>query len=164
MIPKKFNNLSLFVDGTGYAGRVAELTPPKLTLKTEEFRGGGMDAPVSLDMGMEGLSADLSLAEWDPGLLKTFGVEGTRITMRGAFKDHAGAVSGVVITLTGKAKEIDQGSWKPGDDAKLKVSVVCTYYKMEVDGATIHEIDVVNMKRIIGGTDQLAEVRKALGI
>ena len=38
-------NINLFIDGRGYAGKVDEFDPPKLTIKTEEFRAGGMDAP-----------------------------------------------------------------------------------------------------------------------
>lgn len=49
MTAKVLKNFSLFVDGRGYAGKAEEVTPPKLTIKTEEFRGGGMDAPIDID-------------------------------------------------------------------------------------------------------------------
>lgn len=48
-------NFNLFVDGRGYAGNVSEYTPPNLAVQTEDHRAGGMDAPIALDMGMEGL-------------------------------------------------------------------------------------------------------------
>jgi P2 family phage contractile tail tube protein len=38
---KILKNFNLFVDGRGYAGRAEEVTPPKLTIKTEELRAGG---------------------------------------------------------------------------------------------------------------------------
>ena len=47
---KILKNFNLFVDGRGYAGRTEEVTPPKLTIKTEELRAGGMDAPISIDL------------------------------------------------------------------------------------------------------------------
>nr|BFE89957.1 hypothetical protein GCM10020185_04930 [Pseudomonas brassicacearum subsp. brassicacearum] len=53
MIPETLANLNLFADGVSFQGDVPSLTLPKLTLKMEEHRGGGMDAPVELDMGME---------------------------------------------------------------------------------------------------------------
>ena len=37
---KILKNFNLFVDGRGYAGKAEEVTPPKLSLKTQEFRGG----------------------------------------------------------------------------------------------------------------------------
>ena len=64
MIADVLKNMNLFVDGRGYAGVVDELTPPKLTMKTEEHRAGGMDAPVELDMGMEKLEASFSLKKY----------------------------------------------------------------------------------------------------
>ena len=53
MIPETLANLNLFVDGQSFQGDVTSLTLPKLTLKTEEHRAGGMDMPIELDMGME---------------------------------------------------------------------------------------------------------------
>ena len=51
--PRVLKNMNLFVDGRGYAGRVDEIELPKLTLKTEEHRAGGMDVPVLIDLGMD---------------------------------------------------------------------------------------------------------------
>ena len=38
MIPEILKNFNLFIDGRGHAGKVLEVTPPKLTIKTEEFQ------------------------------------------------------------------------------------------------------------------------------
>jgi P2 family phage contractile tail tube protein len=59
-------NFNLFVDGTNYAGQIEEINLPKPTVKTEEHRVGGMDAPIALDMGMEALKADFTLTGFDP--------------------------------------------------------------------------------------------------
>lgn len=58
-LPHVLKNMNLFVDGRGYAGRVDEIKLPKLTLKTEEHRAGGMDIPVELELGMDKLEAEL---------------------------------------------------------------------------------------------------------
>lgn len=39
-----------------------------------------------------------------------------------------------------------------------------TYYKLEVDGRLVYEIDALGMKRVIDGVDQLASQRAALGL
>lgn len=160
-------NINLFVDGRGYAGQVEEFNPPKLTIKGEDFRGGGMDAPLELTMGMEKLEADFTLISFDRDVLALFGVaEGFNVpfTMRGALESLDGTVKPVVITLRGKIKEDDPGTWKAGDPAKLKISLALAYYRMEHNGVTVHEIDVENMVRIINGVDGLAAQRAALGI
>ncbi|MGJ7548183.1 phage major tail tube protein [Pseudomonas alloputida] len=167
MIPETLANLNLFVDGVSFQGDVPSLTLPKLTLKMEEHRPGGMDIPVELDMGMEKLEASFTTTGVRREALKFFGLaDGTAFngTFRGAFKGLKGAIKPVVVTLRGTLKEIDMGDWKPGDKAEIKHGISPTYYKLEVDGRMIYEIDALGMKRVINGVDQLAAQRSALGL
>lgn len=160
-------NCNLIVDGRGYAGRLDEVVPPKLTVKTEEFRAGGMDAPVELDQGMEKLECSMSSSGIDQTLLEQWGVATgalVQFTIRGAVQDEDSAVRAVVIQIRGHVKEIDFGTWKPGEKVPMKAMVSARYYKLDVAGRTIHEVDVPNMIRIVNGVDQLAEQRTALGI
>lgn len=166
-IERLLKNISLFVDGRGYAGKVDKFTPPKLTLKTEEFRAGGMDAPVEVDMGMEKMEATLALSGIDREALKLFGLAKgamTPITLRGASQGEDGSVEAAVITMRGRIKDVDWGEWEPGAKAPCTLMAALRYYKLEVGAETIHEIDVENMIRIIDGTDQLAELRSALAL
>ena len=39
MLPKILKNFNAFVDGRGYAGRIDEISLPKLLIKTEEHYG-----------------------------------------------------------------------------------------------------------------------------
>lgn len=165
MIPKVLKNFALFADGRGYAGRCLDITPPKLTVKTDEHRAGGMDGAVELDMGMEKLELTGTLAEFDPEVLKLFGLTTgavKQITLRGALEGDDG-VTPIVITCRGTWKELDMGTLKPGEKGQLKFSVACRYYKYTSDGQDLIEIDVENMIRNIGGVDQLAALRGALG-
>jgi len=166
MLPKKLKNFTAFVDGRGYMGRVTEVEPPKLALKMEEYRAGGMDTSVELDMGMEKLEASLTFGEYDEEIYKMFGlIDGNAValTLRGTRQNDKGTDE-IIINLRGGYKELDGGSWKAGDDSTLKASVACRYYKLTIGGVELIEIDVENMVRKINGVDQLAEQRKALGI
>lgn len=166
-IESVLRDINLFVDGRGYAGKVMEFTLPKLTVKTEEFRAGGMDAPVELDMGLEKLEADFSLDSVDPDALRLWGLaqgEQPALTFRGAVEDRSGTTKAIVARTRGQIKEVDYGSWKPGEKATLKFMAAVDYYKLEIDGETIHEIDVENYTRIVNGVDQVAARRAALGL
>jgi hypothetical protein len=157
--------MTAFVDGRGYVGRVEEVETPKLAMKMEEFRAGGMDAPVDLAMGMEKLETALTFAEYDPELYGQFGlVDGNAVslTLRGARENDTGT-DAIIINLRGGFKELDSGSWKPGDKGTLKASVSLRYYKLTIDAKELVEIDIENMVRTINGTDQLAAQREALG-
>lgn len=167
MIPETLANLNLFVDGVSFQGECTSLTLPKLTLKMEEHRPGGMDMPVEMDQGMEKQEANFTTTGVRRESLKFFGLaDGTAFngTFRGAFKGLRGAIKPVVVTLRGGLKEVDMGDWKAGDKAEIKHAVAVTYYKLEVDGRTVYEIDALGMKRVIDGVDQLAAQRTALGL
>ena len=85
--------------------------------------------------------------------------------MRGVqVEESTGRDEPVTHFMRGTIKELDWGTWKPGEKAPCKGMVALRYYKLEVAGETVHEIDVLNMVRIIGGEDQMASQRAALGL
>lgn len=136
MLPKILKNFNLFVDGRGYAGRVEEITLPKLTIKTEEFQGAGMSAPVEIDLGMEKLEMEMTFAEYDKELFKLFGLtNGSEVafTIRGAIQATNSEAEAVVVNARGYFKEMDFDSWKPAEKATLKCSVACNYYKLNIN-------------------------------
>ena len=167
MVPEVLYNTNMFVDGISLQGDVPGLTLPKLTLKTDEYRGGGMDAPIEIDMGMEKLEASFTTNGVRKEVLKFFGLADQTSfngSFRGAFKGQKGAVKAVIATLRGGLKEVDPGDWKPGDKGEFKYALTVSYYKLEIDGRVMYEIDPLNSIRIVDGVDQLAAVRSALGL
>lgn len=167
MLDDILKNMALYVDGRGYAGNVETLTLPKLTMKTEEFRNGGMDAPIEVELGMEKLECEFTLTRFDREVLSLFGLaQGQQIplTIRGAIESDDGAQLSVVVNLQGFVREVDYGSWQPGEKATLKMMIALRYYKLTHGPNVVHEIDVPNMVRTINGVDQLAITRTALGI
>ncbi len=103
MLPKILKNFNVFVDGRGYAGKIDEITLPKLTIKTEEYRAGGMDIPINIDMGMEKLEADFTFAEYDKELFRLFGLiygNSVALTIRGMMQGSGiFGFEGVIINL-----------------------------------------------------------------
>lgn len=160
-------NLNLFVDGRGYAGQLREFTPPTLALVTEDFRAGGMDAAIEVEMGMERLEASFVLSAYDKDVLALWGVspgQQVQFTVREALESFDGTVRQVVHNMRGKIRRLDPGSVTPGEMADLTVEVALAYYRQEHSGTTLHEIDVENMVRVVNGVDRLAEQRAALGV
>ena len=165
-MPQILRSMNLYVDGQGYAGQVEEITLPKLTIKTEEYRGGGLDAPIEIDTGMEKLECDFTVNNYDAALLRFWGLSsGNRvnITLRGAVDGDDG-VEAVIVNLHGSWKEIDMGTWKPGEKSALKVQLAATFYQLTIGGTVVIQIDVPNMVRMINGQDVLRDVRDAIGI
>ena len=161
-------NCSLEVDGRSFPRRIKTLQLPKLTIKTEDYRAGGMDAAVKVDMGMEPLEAGFTMSSIDAELLKLFGLtkeKETPLVFRGALRDDDGTVTAVLVSMRGQVTELDPGDWKPGEISETKYMASLRYYKFEHPvGTPVHEIDIDNYRRVIDGVDQLAEMRQALGL
>lgn len=168
MIRDVLTQMNLFVDGRGFAGVVSELVLPKVTPKFREYKAGGLGSPIDVPTGaIEKMDCQMTLNSYDADVLKLFGVESGRdiqFTARGALTSQDGSVSGVVVSMRGKIKTIDFGTWKPGEDANLKLSMTLTYYKLVMGGAEIIEADPLNMVLSVNGNDQLAAVRAVIGV
>ena len=166
MLPRTLKGFNLFVDGRGYIGRVLEAKLPDLNLETEAYRGAGMDAPVDLDMGMSALDFNMTIGEFDPELVKLFGLfnASTPIVVRGAIQRQGEDAVPVVIRLQGGLKQITRDPLKQGQNSTMQVTANCNRYREEINGETLVEIDILNSIRIINGVDQLASMRQALAI
>ena len=118
-------------------------------------------------MGLEKLEAAFTTNGVRRESLKFFGLAdqtACNAVFRAAYKGLKGAVKAVTVTLRGAVKEVDMGDWKPGDKAEIKHAMSVTYYKLEIDGRVMYEIDPLNMIQVIDGVDQLAAERTALGL
>lgn len=166
MIPRVLKNFNLFVDGRGLAGTISTLTLPTLTTKMEEFRGGGMDAPVEIDMGMEKLEGTFELFDYDEEVIALYGLasQNTQITARGALRRDGEPAVAAVVNITGGIKEMDPGDWVAGDKTSGTFSYAARYFKLTIGGRELVEIDKANMIRRINGVDQLASIRTAIGV
>ena len=142
---------SIFVDGRGFAGNCEEFNAPKLDVKTEDFEGGGMDAAIEVEMGMEKLMCDFTLTKFDPKVIALWGIGVTRyvpIVARGSVQ----GLTGDPLPVIHKGK------------GTLKFTMNLRYYKLEVAGTVTHEIDIPNFVRIVDGVDILAKHRANLGL
>lgn len=160
-------NFNLFVDGRGHAGKIDELKLPQLSLITEDFRAGGMDAPIEVEMGQEKMEASFTLSGYAKETLALWGIGGATavpLIARGALEDLDGTVHPVKVTMSGVVKSVEAPNWKAGEKSSPVFTVSIRYYKYEQDGSTIHEIDVLNMIRVINGVDRLALQRTAIGL
>lgn len=162
--PRKIKNFNAFVDGFGYFGRCTEAKLPDLELATSDYRGGGMDAPVKVDMGQETMQAELTFAEWSPELLRQWGRRSRFVLRGGAQGEEDFEADSIVVTLGGRVTKQGQGDFKAGDDVHLTLTIAPDYYRLEHNGDVMVEIDVEAGKRIVGGEDQLASMRLAMGL
>lgn len=165
-IPKKLKNLTAHVDGVNYIGQVVEFEEPALALATEEYRGGGMIGPVSIDLGLQAMQAMLKMGGHVKELLRKFGttrLDEVRVRLVGAYqRDDTGEVETVECFLGGRFAEIGTGTAKPGDDTEHEYTVPLSYYRRVVNGRAEIEIDMVAGTFVVDGIDRYGEIMAAL--
>ena len=164
MLPKVIKDAILSVEGQGYAGRIDNIEWPKVSRKTEEYRAGGMLGPVMLDLGQEAMELTFEASEQTSEMIAAYGVCGLAGVK---FRINASAESemdcsdhGIEAIMTGRMKEIDFGTSKPGELQKTKYTVSLATFKYAIDGRTLFDIDFPNNIYIVNGRD-LLEKRRA---
>jgi hypothetical protein len=164
---KVLKNFNLTLDGYGFAGELEEVQLPELTLKTEDFGGGGMDGSIKVEMGMEPLEMSFTTTKHCAETLKLFGVVNNNAVaciVRAALEDLDGTVTAVTITMRGKINGLANSAWSKGSKVTQQYKLSLQYYKYVQGDITVYEVDIPNMVRIVNGTDQLKAKRDALGI
>ena len=87
--PKHLRLFTLFVDGENEVGKVTSVTPPKLTRKTDSYRGGWYD----------GGGGVLILPVWTtPRLMRVLYVG----AVRALFLKHGGSIDGTLLRFAGE--------------------------------------------------------------
>lgn len=167
-LPSKLKNMNLYNDGEIYVGQISEVSIPKVARKFEEYRGGGMDSPIMIDMGGEAVEFEWKAGGQIAQVYRQFGAirhDAVQLRWFGGYQDDGtGQMISVEILVRGRHQEIDPGTGKPGDDTEQTIKTVASYYRLQQDGQTLIEIDAANMIFIVGGTDILADQRNAIGL
>lgn len=93
------------------------------------------------------------------------GVDAVPIRFAGSYqRDDTGETVAVEVVMRGRQKEIDTGEGKQGEDTESKISVVCTYFRLTMDGKELVEIDTINMIEKVNGVDRLEQHRRNIGL
>ncbi|MCO8066803.1 phage major tail tube protein [Acinetobacter schindleri] len=162
-LPKKLKMMDLFNEGNSYLGQTGEVTIPKLSRKLEDWRGGGMQGNVKIDLGLgdDATEFNWKLGGLDALVIKQFGaatVGAHMLRFAGSYQqDDTGQTSALEIVVRGRHEEIDFGNQKAGDDTETSVKTIWSYYKLSIDNVVIIEIDIVNNIFIVDGVDLNAQ-------
>ena len=166
-LPRKLKNFNTFGNGESFLGQCTEVKLPTLTRSMEDYRGGGMSGPIKIDNGQEAIELEAKFGGVMRSLLRDYAAsrhDAVQLRFAGAYqRDDTGAVDGVEVIVRGRYEELDLGTAKAGDDTEFTAKLACSYYKLQINGATVIEIDLVNMIEVVEGVDRLAEQRRVIG-
>lgn len=167
-IPKTLRSMVLFHGSQTWLGEVSNVTLPKLTRKTSDWRGGGMPAGVPLDLGMDNLG-ELSFTAGGP-MQKTLsafagGMLSQNLRFVGEYRQQdTGLVDIIEVSVRGRYSEIDFGEQKVGDVGSFKGTVKLSYLKIVWNGSTLIELDPLLGTEIVDGINIGSTLFKTLGL
>ncbi|NIE97447.1 phage major tail tube protein [Acinetobacter sp. Tr-809] len=168
MLPRTLKNFNVFVNTHSWAGVAESITIPKITKKTDDYRGAGMIGDVALSTGYEKLESEVTYAGFDVKQYRQLGVCGTSdlpIRFVGVYERQDNCTTqNVEIYTRGQATELDPGDTKNGERTEIKMSYNHTYYRMEVDGVVEVELDFINGIERYGDSNIAQEIRELLGL
>ncbi len=155
--PTTLRGWNVYIDGSSYAGRISEGTPPKVTKKMEEYRNAGMFQPLKAWLGMEAQEVELTFSDVSVDIAKQIGHlvnDEINLTFRSAYKAESSDVyMESEMQVRGELVEFDHGNLKEGELTEVKVKIDVIFYKWKYDGVDIHEFDPQNAKYVINGKD-----------
>ena len=169
-IPEKLTNYSAFLDGTDFLGTV-DVELPSLEALTDTVKGAGIageiDSPV---IGhYSSMTTKLNWRTLNGSSVKLAAQKTHALDFRGSQQIYNAGTGeyehqGVKVSLRAIPKTMEAGKFEVGTSTGTANELEVVYYKLEIDGKRVIEIDKFNFISFIDGTDALAEVRRNLGL
>lgn len=166
-LKKIVRDFSLAIDGQVFRGDCDMVSIPEFSKKMEEYRGGGMDAPVEVGLGYEKKELEFELTAHDQESVRLIGVgeeDFKLFTVYVYAKGFDNTEEGIKIEVQGEVKKLDKRDLKTGDKVKLKFTVAVHWYKETQNGQVVLEHDPLNLKLVVNGIDQYQNRRTLLGL
>lgn len=166
----KVYDANCYINNSSKHGQAAEITCPNITAMMTDYKALGMVGSAEFFNGFDKMEATIKWTYPDNDTKIAFAnfMKPVDVMVRSSKAEYDGAgiqnEKPVVIYLKGYPKQHNGGLYKPKEDTEVENTLSVLYYKEEVDGEEIVEVDVLNNIYKVNGVDLLAERRQNLGI
>ena len=166
----KVYDANVYVNNASKHGLASEITAPTITAVMTDYKAMGMVGSLEFFNGFYKLETTIKWTYPDNEAQKACAnfLKPVDLMIRSskAEYDNGGITSEkpVVMYVRGYPKAHPGGSFKAKEDTELENTFTVHYYKLEIDGEEIVEIDITNNIYKVGGEDLLAERRQNLGL
>jgi P2 family phage contractile tail tube protein len=165
----KVFNARVYIDGVDFIAKAEEVDLPKVKFKFADTKALGIYAESELPTGLDKMEArikfnsvypDFVALAADPFTVRTIIVRAPYQvwTQQGVSK-----TASLKAELRGFFKEFDTAKMKRADSAEAEATLSVIYYKLEVDGQEVVEVDTFNNIYKVKGKDILQDYRSAIG-
>jgi hypothetical protein len=167
-IPAVINNCNAYLEGNKLLG-MADLVMPNIEFMVSELAGAGITGAV--EVPVEGhvrpMTATVNFKVPSAQQFQMTGYLASGITFRAAVQIYDAGTGGPITVqfsclMRGKAKVLNLGTLKPGEQAGGSNDVAVNYLKVFLNGVEMCEIDPMNGVCRIYGVDHLAAINAAI--
>lgn len=166
----KVYDANVYVNNGSKHGQASEITCPDISATMADYKALGMVGTAEFFNGIEKMEMTVKWTWPDNDARKACAnfLKPVDLMVRSSKAEYDnGGIKGevpVVIYLKGYPKKHAGGGYKPKEDTEVETVFSVLYYKEEIDGEAIIEVDVLNNIYKVDGEDLLAERRQNLGI
>lgn len=169
-LPGVINNCIIRKNGDVIVG-AGSCTLPEITKKTETLTGAGLggDIEIPIEGQLENMTANIKFSNICEGMMLEDG-KVMEINIKAALQEvdteshETGIIKRMSSSIKGRVKSLKPGDVAPGSKAEAEIEMSVTYYKLEIDGKELYEIDKLNNVCRISGKDIADAVRSALDL
>jgi P2 family phage contractile tail tube protein len=171
IIVNRLTNANIYIGNTSFLGRAEEIQLPAVKAKYSDHKGLGMIMDIEFPNGFEKMSGKIKWSSLYPDVVAAVGnpFAAVHMQVRGNLDtyDASGtrSESSVVCFLTVRFKDsLSALTLKMNEPSEQESEYSATYYRLEIDGDPLVEIDALSQLFFVNDTDQLAQYRANLGI
>lgn len=168
---KSLYQANIYADGNSLLGKAEEITLPGVKGKYRDVKVLGLLFDLELPSGFEKMNGKLKWLSLDPDVVAQCGsiFQSVQLQVRSSLEgwDSSGRSSEVSVAafMTVRFKDaLPSLDIKPGENPDQESEYSCTYYRLEINGIPVIEVDVINNIYFLNGVDQNATYRNNLGI
>lgn len=166
-VPEVLTNVRVYSDGATAHG-TANVKLPNIEAMTETITGAGISGEVEVPVAghFKAMKLEIEFYNMNSVFSGLSVGESCNLQIRGSLQVYEQGKRDdvpVKISVLGRVLSSERGTLEPGKKTSPKTTVSCEYYKEELDGQTITEIDPLNFIAILNGKNLLAKVAENLG-
>ncbi len=169
LIPDKTNNYNVYIGTAAAANRLIGVTDETTLINLQSMSetislagmAGEIDSPT---VGQyQSMEITINFTNIAKSSLEVAAQDNVPLIFRSAQEfinpvDSTKSKTNRTITVRGMTKSINFGVLKKSGYGKPSITKEVVYYKDEIDGEVVTEIDKLNGKAIIGGVDQTKDI------
>ncbi len=165
----RVSNARVYIDGTDFVAKAEEVDLPRIKFKTADAKGLGMYGEFETVVGLDKAEAKIKFNSVYPEFISLASDPFTTRTVIIRAPYQVESQRGVERTASlkaevrGKFKEFDTAKFKRAESAEAEATLSVIYYRLELDGQEIVEVDWMNNIYKINGVDILNNYRTAIG-